>query len=69
MTRDDRIRPPHGARITMTGSPAGLFGELFVDSEMAALFDDRAPLPVLLWQLRSKRRARACVIEVCPAGC
>eukprot|EP01036_Dinobryon_divergens_P047166 gene47166-63188_t len=46
--RDDPTRPPHGARITMTGSPAGLFGELFVDSEMAALFDDRATLQGML---------------------
>lgn len=32
----------------MTGSHAGLFGELFVDREMAALFDDRATLQGML---------------------
>lgn len=48
MTRDDRTRPPHGARLTMTASPSGLFGELFVDGEMATLFDDRATLQGML---------------------
>ena len=48
MTRDDRTCLPHGARLTMTASPSGLFGELFVDGEMAAAMSDRVLLHGML---------------------
>jgi 3-carboxy-cis,cis-muconate cycloisomerase len=48
MTCDHPTRPLHGARFTMTGSPSGLFGELFVDGEMASAMSDRALLHGML---------------------